>query len=83
VQALHPQTDAGEKRQAIYNLFAAYIHTVPLAKLIESLQRSQREAQLRYVVIYGAACCYCLSRAERLDGSYLRTFAIEGIESTF
>jgi hypothetical protein len=29
------------------------------------------------VVIYGAACSYCLGRAERLDGSYLRTFALE------
>jgi hypothetical protein len=28
------------------------------------------------VVLY-AACSYCLSRAERLDGSYLRTFALE------
>jgi hypothetical protein len=28
-------------------------------------------------VIYGAACSYCLARAERLDGSYLRTFALE------
>ena len=29
------------------------------------------------MVIYGAACSYCLARAERLDGSYLRTFAVE------
>jgi hypothetical protein len=29
------------------------------------------------VVIYGAACSYCLGRAERLEGSYLRTFALE------
>ncbi len=28
------------------------------------------------MVIYGAACRYCLSRAQRLDGSYLRTFAL-------
>jgi hypothetical protein len=26
---------------------------------------------------HGAACSYCLGRAERLDGSYLRTFALE------
>jgi len=56
-------------REAIYNLFAAYIHTVPLEKLLESVERARRDAQLRYVVIYGAACSYCLSRAERLDGS--------------
>jgi hypothetical protein len=77
VQAIRPETDAGDKRQAIYSLIAAYIHTVPLAELLESLERSRREAQLRYVVIYGAACSYCLGRAERLDGSYLRTFALE------
>ena len=29
------------------------------------------------MVIYGVACSYCLARAERLDGSYLRTFALE------
>ena len=77
VQAIHAQHSTAETREAIYNLFAAYVHTVPLADLLESLERSQRDAQLRYVVIYGAACSYCLSRAERLDGSYLRTFALE------
>jgi hypothetical protein len=50
---------------------------MPLAELLESLERSRREAQLRYVVIYGAACSYCLAKAKRLDGSYLRTFALE------
>ncbi|MGB8373362.1 MAG: hypothetical protein WCE82_10660 [Halobacteriota archaeon] len=29
------------------------------------------------MVIHGAACSYCLGRAERLEGSYLRTFALE------
>jgi hypothetical protein len=67
----------GDKKQALYNLFAAYIHTMPLAELLESLERSQREALFRYVVIHGAACSYCLSRAKRLDDSYLRTFAVE------
>jgi hypothetical protein len=77
VQAIHPQADTSDKKQAIYNLFAAYLHTVPLEELIESVERARRDAQLRYVVIYGAACSYCLGRAERLDGSYLRTFALE------
>ncbi len=77
VQAIHPQTNKGEKRQALYNLFAAYIHTIPLEELIESVERARLDAQLRYVVLYGAACSYCLARAERLDGSYLRTFALE------
>ena len=77
MQAIHLQTHTSEKKQAIYNLFAAYIHTVPLAELLESVERARRDAQLRYVVIYGAACSYCLGKAERLDGSYLRTFALE------
>jgi len=68
-------TDIGDKKQAIFNLFAAYIHTVPLEELIESVERARLDAKLRYVVIYGAACSYCLGRAQRLDGSYLRTFA--------
>jgi hypothetical protein len=67
----------GDKNQATYNLFAAYVHTVPVVKLIDSLERSRRDGQLRHVVIHGAARSYCLSRAERLIGSYLRTFALE------
>jgi len=67
VQAIHPQTDTSDKKQAIYNLFAAYIHTIPPEELIESADRARRDTQLRYVVIYGAACSYCLGRAERLD----------------
>ena len=77
MQAIHPQADTSDKKQALYNLFAAYIHTIPLEELIESVDRARRDAQLRYVVIYGAACNYCLGRAERLDGSYLRTFALD------
>ena len=77
MQAIHPQTDTADKKQATYNLFAAYLHSVPLEQLIESVERARRDAHLRYVVIYGAACSYCLSRAERLEGSYLRTFALE------
>jgi hypothetical protein len=67
----------GDRKQAIYNLDAAYIHTIPLEELIESVERARLDAKLTYVVIYGAACSYCLARAERLDGSYLRTFALE------
>ena len=59
------QADAGHKKQAVYNLFAAYLHTVPLEELIESVGRARRDAQLKYVVLYGAACSYCLARAER------------------
>jgi hypothetical protein len=77
VQAIHPRADVSNKRQALHNLFAAYIHTIPLEELIESVERARLDAKLRYVVIYGAACSYCLARAERLEGSYLRTFALE------
>ncbi len=77
VRAIHPQTHADNRKQALYNLFAAYLHTVPLEQLIESVEQARRDAKLRYVVIYGAACSYCLGRAKRLEGSYLRTFALE------
>jgi len=77
VQPINPQTHARDKKQAIYNLFAAYLHTVPLEELIECVERARRDAQLRYVVLYGALCSYCLSRADWLEGSYLRTFALE------
>ena len=77
MRAISPQIHTGEKKQAVYNLFAAYIHTIPLEELIKSVERARLDAKLRYVVIYGAACSYCLARAERLDGSYLRTFAVE------
>jgi len=77
VQATHPQTITSDRKQALYTLFAAYIHTVPLEQLLGSIERARLDAKLRYVVIYGAACSYCLARAERLDGSYLRTFALE------
>jgi hypothetical protein len=77
VQAIHPSTHTDDKKQAIYKLFAAYLHTVPLAELLESVEQARRDAQLRHIVVYGAACSYCLVRAKRLDGSYLRTFALE------
>ena len=77
MQAIHLQTDTTDKKQAIYNLFAAYVHTMPLEELIESVERARLDAKLRHVVIYGAACSYRLARAERLEGSYLRTFALE------
>ena len=78
VHAVNAQINAGKPNQRVlYNLFAAYLHTVPLEELLGSVERARREAQLRYVVIYGALCSSCLSRAARLDGSYLRTFALE------
>ena len=78
MQATYPQkTSRKPDQQALYNLFAAYLQTVPLQELIDSVERSRRDAQLRYVVLYGTLCSYCLSRAARLDGSYLLTFAID------
>lgn len=77
MQAIHTQTNKSEKRQALYNLFAAYIQTIPLEELIKSVERARLDAKLKYVVIYGATCSYCLGRAKRLEGSYLRTFALE------
>ena len=77
MKAIQPQTQTSDKKQALYNLFAGYIQTVPLEELIESVEQARRDAKLRYVVVYGAACSYCLGRAKRLEGSYLRTFALE------
>jgi len=58
VQAIHTATNTGDKKQAIYKLFAAYIHTIPLEELIESVERARLDAKLRYVVIYGAGAAY-------------------------
>ena len=77
MQATQPWIHTGNKKRGIYNLFAAYVRTVPLDELLVSVERARRDAQLRYAVIYRAACSYCLARAERLDGSYVRTFALE------
>jgi hypothetical protein len=64
-------TSKGDKKQALYKLFSAYILTVPLEELIQSVERARRDAQLRSVALYGVLCSNCLSRAERLDRSYL------------
>jgi hypothetical protein len=78
VQAIHSKINTtNTNQQALFNLFAAYLHTIPLEELIHRVERARRDAQLRHVVLYGATCSYCLSRAKRLDGSYLRAFALE------
>ena len=77
MQAIRVLNVTADAREAIYNLFAAYIHTMPLEELIESVERARLDAKLRYVGIYGAACSYCLGKAQKLDGSYLRTFALD------
>ena len=74
-QSISRLTQATRKRLSTSS--ATYIHTIPLEELIESVERARLDAKLRYVVIHGAACSYCLGRAQRLDGSYLRTFALE------
>jgi hypothetical protein len=77
VMQAQQKVSTSETNQALYNLFVAYLHAMPLSELIESLERTQLDAKLKYVVIYGAACSYCLSRANRLEGLYLRTFTLE------
>lgn len=76
MQATRHRTHRNDKKQAIYNLFAAYVHTVPLEQLIKSVELARRDAQLRYVVIYGAGS-YCLGRAERLEGCPLAPHGIQ------
>jgi hypothetical protein len=77
VRSTHLPINGELNQQALYNLFAAYLHSVTLEEVTDSVERARRDAQLRYVVLYGMLCSYCLSRAARLDGSYLRTFALE------
>ena len=77
MQVTQTRPSIGETKQALYKLFAAYIHTIALEGPIESVEQARRDTQLRYVVLYEAACCYGLGRAKRLEGSYLRTFARE------
>ncbi len=49
----HYRTHRRDKKQGIYNLFAAYVHTVPLEQLIESVELARRYAQLRCGEIRG------------------------------
>lgn len=37
MQAIHAHHVTAETREVIYNLLAAYLHTVPLAELLESV----------------------------------------------
>ncbi|MGB9372122.1 MAG: hypothetical protein WCB79_09375 [Halobacteriota archaeon] len=50
MQTTYPQTDTGDKKQPIYKLFAAYLHTVPLEELLASVERARRDAQLRILI---------------------------------
>jgi len=43
VQAIQRQIKKGENEQTLYKLFAAYIHTVPLEELIESVERNPKK----------------------------------------
>jgi hypothetical protein len=40
-QAIHPYTYTGDQKEVLYNLFAAYVHTVPLEQLIENVERTR------------------------------------------
>jgi hypothetical protein len=46
VRVIHAHGVKAESREAIYNLFAAYIHTIPLKELLESVERARRDAYL-------------------------------------
>ncbi len=77
MQAAHVYKATTETERAIYKPIAACAHTLQLEELIANAKSAQRDAQLRHVVIHEVACSYCLGRVERLEGSYLRTFALE------
>lgn len=67
MQAIYSETNTDDKKQALCNLSAAYLHTIPL-ELMESVEQGRRDPQIRYVAIYAAACSYGLGKAQRLDG---------------
>jgi hypothetical protein len=77
VHAIPPQTHTSQTKQALYNLFAAYLHTVPLEELIESVERARRDAQLKYVVIY----MMCTHDAEKRAISVLEIYEGGGKEN--
>jgi len=77
VQAIYSQTDTRDKETGTLQPIC-YLRPYGTAGRADRKRgTSTADAQLRYVVIYGAACSYCLGRAERLEGSYLRTFSLE------
>ena len=50
MEAIYAHHSTAETREAVYNLFAAYLHTVPLSELIDSFERARRDAQLRILI---------------------------------
>jgi hypothetical protein len=42
VQVIQAHRVTMETREAIFNLFAAYVHTVPLEELLATVERAQR-----------------------------------------
>jgi len=50
VQAIYSPTYTGDKKQALYNLFVAYVHTVPLEELLASVERARRDPLLRILI---------------------------------
>jgi len=42
VQVIQAHRVTMESREAIFNLFAAYVHTVPLEELLAAVERAQR-----------------------------------------
>jgi len=67
VQPTQPEITIGGTNRALYDLFAAYPHTV-LSELIGGVEGARRNAHLNYFVTYGAACGYCVRRARRFPG---------------
>ncbi|MGD0172480.1 MAG: hypothetical protein ABSB81_10240 [Halobacteriota archaeon] len=51
VQAINSQIYTEKINQkALYDLFAAYLHTKPLEELLERVERERRDAQLRILI---------------------------------
>jgi hypothetical protein len=62
---MRPVEPTAETGEVIHKLFAANVHTVPVEELLANVERARRDAQLRYVAIYGVGVPLC-----RKSGKY-------------
>ena len=64
VQAIRVEKDAKETKQALFSLFAAYLHTVLLEELPRSVERARRDAPTT-ILGYTRGGLQLLSRSSR------------------
>jgi hypothetical protein len=78
VQVIHSKINTtNTNQQALFNLFAAYLHTIPLEELIHRVERARRDAQLRHVVLYGRLVAIASAGPNDLMAHTCVLFALE------